>query len=124
MMLYTIWLSEQDYVLCRLLTRFLQAMQKVYEWRSHFSAAAMAAIDVFWASDDDYDDKDTKAAYVEYALGPSLPFMFSNVDTDDDGNVTVGTDSLSTYLILTLTTECSGCLSIGLDSRNFCKSSH
>lgn len=52
-----------------------QAMQKVYEWQSHFSAAAMAALDGYWASDDAYSDKETKAAYVEHALGLHLPFM-------------------------------------------------
>ncbi|KAI9569313.1 hypothetical protein HD554DRAFT_2038258 [Boletus coccyginus] len=55
-------------------------MQKVYEWHVHISKAAIDAIENMWVSDPKYEDPKKCKAYVEFALGLSLPFMYGKIE--------------------------------------------
>ena len=55
-------------------------MQKIYEWRAHLGKAGIDAVEDMWGSDPKYENLDERKAYVEFALGPSLPFMYGKVE--------------------------------------------
>lgn len=54
-------------------------MQKTYEWRAHIGKAGIEAVEALWASDPKYENPEERKAYVDFALGPSLPFMYGSV---------------------------------------------
>jgi hypothetical protein len=63
-----------------ILTEFLtQCMQKIYEWRAHIGKAGIDAIEAVWASDKKYGVPEERKAYVEFALGSGLPFMYGEI---------------------------------------------
>ncbi|KAI9567639.1 hypothetical protein HD554DRAFT_2266893 [Boletus coccyginus] len=67
------WFDEDDsiYRLC---------MQKIYEWRAHLGKTGIDAIEEMWGTDLKYENMDERQAYVKFALGPSLPFMYGKVE--------------------------------------------
>jgi hypothetical protein len=56
-----------------------QCMQKIYEWRAHIGKAGIDAIEAVWASDKKYGVPEERKAYVEFALGSGLPFMYGEI---------------------------------------------
>ena len=55
-------------------------MQKTYEWHTHIGKAGIEAVEALWASDLKYENLEEWKAYIEFALGPSLPFMYGSVE--------------------------------------------
>jgi hypothetical protein len=55
-------------------------MQKTYEWRAHIGKAGIEAVEALWASYPKYEDPEERKAYVDFALGPNLPFMYDSVE--------------------------------------------
>ncbi|KAI9454021.1 hypothetical protein HD554DRAFT_2331831 [Boletus coccyginus] len=67
------WFDKDDdvYRLC---------MQKIYEWRTHIGKAGTEAVEVLWALHPKYENPEERKAYVNFALGRSLPFMYGSVE--------------------------------------------
>ncbi|KAI6000971.1 hypothetical protein F5J12DRAFT_784220 [Pisolithus orientalis] len=55
-------------------------MQKIYDWHKALRKATLEAMEALWASDKKYFDPEDCKAYVEYALGPRLPFLYGKID--------------------------------------------
>ncbi|KAI9569772.1 hypothetical protein HD554DRAFT_2247270 [Boletus coccyginus] len=67
------WFDEDDdvYRLC---------MQKIYEWHTHIGKAGTKAVEALWASHPKYENPEERKAYIDFALGRSLPFMYGSVE--------------------------------------------
>jgi len=55
-------------------------MQKTYKWRAHIGKAGLEAVEALWASDPKYENLKEQKAYIDFVLGPSLPFMYGSVE--------------------------------------------
>ncbi|KAI6155585.1 hypothetical protein BKA82DRAFT_5878 [Pisolithus tinctorius] len=66
------WFDEDDHV-------YHLCMQKTYEWHAHISKAGIEAVKALWASDLKYENPEEWKAYVNFALSPSLPFMYGSM---------------------------------------------
>ncbi|KAI6156541.1 hypothetical protein BKA82DRAFT_4009173 [Pisolithus tinctorius] len=65
--------DENDLIYCL-------CMQKIYDWCKALGKATLEAMDALWALDKKYFDPEDCKAYVEYALGPRLPFLYGKID--------------------------------------------
>ncbi|KAI6145840.1 hypothetical protein BKA82DRAFT_10240, partial [Pisolithus tinctorius] len=65
--------DENDLIYCL-------CMQKIYDWCKALGKAMLEAMEALWASDKKYFDLEGHKAYVEYALGPRLPFLYGKID--------------------------------------------
>ena len=45
--------------------------------------AALEALEAHWASNAKYNDPEAHKEYVEFALGPGLPFLYSHIEHQD-----------------------------------------
>ncbi|KIM55320.1 hypothetical protein SCLCIDRAFT_30471 [Scleroderma citrinum Foug A] len=59
------------------------SIQRLYKWRTIISKAALEALEAHWASDAKYNDPEAHKEYVEFVLGPGLPFLYSHVEHQD-----------------------------------------
>jgi len=59
-------------------------MQKIYNWCTQFSKAALDAVVAHWTSDAKYCNPQVCKDYVEEALSPGLPFMYGRIEPLDD----------------------------------------
>lgn len=55
-------------------------MQKTYKWCAHVGKAGIKAVEALWASDPKYEDPKECKAYIDFAIGPNLPFMYGSVE--------------------------------------------
>ena len=62
---------------------WLQSIQRVYEWRTIIGKAALEALEAHWALDAKYNDPEARKEYVEFVLGPGLPFLYGHVEHQD-----------------------------------------
>lgn len=67
-------------------------MQKMYEWRSSFADAAVAAVDALWASDPKYSTPEAKAEYVANALSSGSPFLYAQIPPSGSSDAIVVSD--------------------------------
>ncbi|KAH0835786.1 hypothetical protein J3R83DRAFT_9629 [Lanmaoa asiatica] len=88
------WFDEDDnvYRLC---------MQKTYEWCAHIGKAGIEAVEALWASDPKYENPEERKAYVDFALGPSLPFMYGSVKHLGGNEYSVSKSFLSSLVLRT-----------------------
>ncbi|KAI9462221.1 hypothetical protein HD554DRAFT_2316347 [Boletus coccyginus] len=63
------WFDEDD-----------DCMQKIYEWHTHIGKAGTEAVEALWASHPKYENPEEQKAYVDFALGRSIPFMYGSVE--------------------------------------------
>lgn len=71
-----------------------QCYQRIYEWRGHFGAAALVAIDELFQTTITlpngkskliYGAANSRRDYVSRELGIGLPFLYSSTDYDNEG---------------------------------------
>lgn len=67
-------------------------MHCIAEWRDHFETAAAGALQVFWATNKDYETKEGRADYIKEALD-NLAFIYRDVVRDGDGKILVHSTS-------------------------------
>ena len=61
-----------------------QSIQRIYECRTIIRKAALEALEAHWASNAKYNDPEAHKEYVEFALGPGLPFLYSHIEHQDE----------------------------------------
>jgi hypothetical protein len=55
-------------------------MLKIYKWCAHLGKAGIDAIEDMWGSHKKYENPGEHKAYIEFALGSGLPFMYGKVE--------------------------------------------
>lgn len=87
-------------------------MQRVYEWRNRIGTTAVEAVKELWASQDKYKVPDERKAYVAWALGPRLLFIYREVKKVGEDSWEVSTLFLSCALMAGLTGPYLGALEV------------
>lgn len=99
------------YYISSLIHSLNQCYQRIYEWRGHFGAAALVAVNELFSSETKlangkskliYGTVNSRKDYVKRELGTGLPFLYSCTDYDEEGGelVSILSSAILSLLII------------------------